>query len=314
MPSNDHTLYLLSGPTAVGKTALALDWAQAHNAEILSCDALLFYKGMDIGTAKPSAEEQAQVPHHGIDLLPPDLGWNVSDYVAYAQRTVREIHERGKRVLVTGGSGFYLKAFVAPVADTIEISEAVRTEVRELESHAGLAGLLERLDILNPDGTGTLDRHNPRRVVRALERCIQSGKTVNELKAQFEAQPCAFATYTRKLCVLDRDNEDIDARIARRTQQMLDSGLVDEVKRLKEAGFEKNPTGSSAIGYAQTLQWLETGDTHEALADSIIQATCRLVRKQRSWFRNQVTPDAVLRLDDPTIKDHPVAALDTAFE
>ena len=138
-------LHSLTGPTAVGKTALALDWAEANGAEIVSCDASLFYRGMDVGTAKPTAAERARAPHHLIDVCEVRERMDVAKYVELARAACADIVARGRRVLVTGGSGFYLKAFFGPVADTIEIPDAIRAEVAELERAAGPGGLTARL-------------------------------------------------------------------------------------------------------------------------------------------------------------------------
>ena len=130
-------LYVLTGPTAVGKTALALEWAEVNGAEIVSCDASLFYRGLDIGTAKPTAAERARVPHHLIDVCAVRERMDVARYVEAARAACEDIVVRGRKVLVTGGSGFYLKAFFGPVADTIEIPDALRADVAELERAAG---------------------------------------------------------------------------------------------------------------------------------------------------------------------------------
>src|SRR5258706_990799 len=166
-------LHVLTGPTAVGKTEWALRWAEKNGAEIVSCDSLLFYRGMDLGTAKPTAAERARVPHHLIDICEVTAPMNVTDYVTRARQAVEQISGRGRAVLVTGGSGVYLKSFFAPAADEVVVSETLRATVRALPLAAGV----ERLRELNPAGLGGLDVANPRRVTRALERCLASGKT-----------------------------------------------------------------------------------------------------------------------------------------
>jgi len=135
-------LHILTGPTAVGKSAIALAWARRHGAEILSCDALQVYRGMDIGTAKPTSAECAEVPHHGIDVCAPDAPFSVKAFAHYALETVREVFSRGKPLLVTGGSGFYLKAFYASVADDVAVPPEILAQVRAWEAQGG-AGLLE---------------------------------------------------------------------------------------------------------------------------------------------------------------------------
>ena len=127
--AEEADIYVLAGVTAVGKTAIALAWAERGGAEILSCDSLLFYRGMDMGTAKPTREEQARVPHHGIDLVSVNQIYDVGAYLAYADRVARETKERGKRLLVVGGSGFYLQAFFSPVIDEVQVSPELRAQV-----------------------------------------------------------------------------------------------------------------------------------------------------------------------------------------
>jgi tRNA dimethylallyltransferase len=290
-------IHIITGPTAVGKTAHALAWAEAHEAEIVSCDALLLYRGMDIGTAKPTPAEQARVPHHGIDVWPVDQPGSVVDYVRIASEAVESIHSRGKSVVVVGGSGFYLKAFFAPVADQILIDAAIKSTVAEAYTREGLAGLVRRLHALNPEGLNGLDILNPRRVIPALERCLASGKTLAGLRAAFARQPSPFAHVEKHVTLLQREEADLLNRVETRTRAMLKAGLVDEVKQLRAAGLESNPAAASAIGYRETLVWLDAGSTdYEALAQAIITGTRRLIKKQRTWFRHQLPVDVVLRL------------------
>ncbi|WP_421781691.1 tRNA (adenosine(37)-N6)-dimethylallyltransferase MiaA [Kiloniella litopenaei] len=292
-------IYILTGPTAVGKTALALDWAAQNEAEILSCDSLLVYQGMDIGTAKPTAEELSRVPHHGIDCFPASQQCHIGAYVDLALRAVEDIFARGKAVLVTGGSGFYLKSFFEPVFDEIQVPEFVKKQVKSL-SQKDPEALLEALESLNPEGLETLDTQNPRRVLRALERCLATGKTLTALKEEFAQKSSVFAPYTKKTCLLARDPEALRQRARERVDKMLEAGLVDEVKALKAAGFEANPSASQAIGYRETLAWLETEEPLDALAQAIAQNTNELLRKQRIWFRKQIPIDQTLDLDIET--------------
>lgn len=293
-----HIINILAGPTAVGKTAIALDWAEAHGAEIVNADALLFYRGMDIGTAKPSREEMARVPHHLIDIRPVREAYSIKDYVTAAQTVVADLAQRGKKILVVGGSGFYLRCFYAPVVDGIEPDPAIRAQVEQLEAEAGLVGLLEQLDALNPDGTGELHRENPRRVARALERCLISGKTLRELEADFAAHPGPFDAFAKRSVLLLRDNTELHPRVEQRTQAMLDAGLIDEVQRLRADGLEENSPAANSIGYRETLAWLDAGShDRDALAEAINLSTRRLIAKQRKWFRNQFAPDLIIEGD-----------------
>lgn len=287
-----NTLYALTGATASGKTSCALAWAQQNNAEILSCDALLFYRGMDIGTAKPSPEERNGIPHYGIDLVPVHETYDIHRYVHYARKTVEDIIARGKNVLITGGSGFYLKSFFAPVTDGVSIPEKIRQDIQAIDKNEGLKGLCHALHTLNPNGVNGIDLNNPHRVLRALERCLATGKTIQQLRSEFEAMPSAFSDFKLQLCVLTRDDPSMRERIAKRTQTMIETGLIEEVQALVAAGLLNNPTAARSIGYAQTLQWLEAKtDDKTSLAESINTATWQLVRKQRTWFRHQLPQD-----------------------
>lgn len=286
-------LHVLTGPTAVGKTEWALRWAEANQAEIVSCDSLLFYRGMDLGTAKPTAAERARVPHHLIDLVDVTSGYDVSRYVVDARKVCADIAARGRAVLVVGGSGFYLKCFFAPVADEVAVTPALRAEVCALTLDAAL----EKLRALNPAGLGALDVANPRRVNRALERCIASGRTLAELAADFARQPAAFANWQVELTRLDRAPEDLERRIAQRVAAMLRDGLVEEVRRLRTAGFERNVSAVKAIGYREVLAMLDGQLAPEVLAAEIAQNTRALVKKQRTWFRTQLPSHRVVEAD-----------------
>ncbi|MGJ3242595.1 MAG: tRNA (adenosine(37)-N6)-dimethylallyltransferase MiaA [Opitutales bacterium] len=286
----DRTLYVLTGPTAVGKTALALDWAEAHQAEIVSCDAFQGYRGMDIGTAKPTPAERARVPHFLVDHLALDEPWDVARFVAAAREVIHDIQSRDRRVLVTGGSGFYLKAFFGPVTDDVTVPSTIREEVRALEKREGLPGLLDALHALNPSGIRGLDTQNPRRVARALERCRASGRTLAALREAFAARPGPFAGFSVQAVILERPVDALNERIAARVDQMLAAGLVDEVSRLAGEGLRENPVAARAIGYREVLACLDGDLAWDDLRDTLVAHTRQYARRQRTWFRNQL-PD-----------------------
>jgi len=294
----ERVIHLLTGCTAAGKTELALAWAERHRAEIVSCDSLLFYRGMDIGTAKPLPAELARVPHHLIDVCGLDEPMDVARYVGLARLAVDGIRDRGRRVLVTGGSGFYLRSFLGPVADDVEVPPAVRDEVRRRLERDGLESLVAELVRKNPGGLGDLDIRNPRRVARALERCLASGRSLAELRACFAARPGPFADFEVQLVELAREPADLDRRIAGRVEAMLQRGLVDEVRRLLDRGLKANPSAARAIGYRETIDLLEGRLRESDLAPAIVRNTRALVRKQRTWFRTQLPPHA--RIDAAT--------------
>ena len=284
-------LYIITGPTAVGKTDFALSFAQKKGAEIVSCDASLVYRGMDIGTAKPSQEDRARVPHHLIDLNPVDQPYDIMSYVNDAQIAVADIFARGKCAVVTGGSGLYLKSFFAPVTDSIKVSELVRNEVAKLHTLGGLDRLLEELRLRSPEGVGNLDVNNPRRVLRALERCIASGKGLSELQAEFSALPEPYSEYEKYYILLWRDKECLKQRVLRRADLMLKNGLIEEVEVLLNKGIRDNPSAASAIGYRETIAFLEGRIERTDLMPSIAQNTYHLLKKQLTWYRTQIRPE-----------------------
>jgi tRNA dimethylallyltransferase len=215
---------------------------------------------------------------------------DVTHYVAKARAAVDAIAGRGRAVLVTGGSGFYLKSFFAPVADDIVVSAELRAEVAAMPQ----AELLVRLTKLNPGGLGALDVANPRRVTRALERCIASGKTLAVVTDEFVRKPGAFADWQVQLTRLDREPQDLDRRIEARVAAMLHAGLIEEVRRLRGEGLEENPSAALAIGYREVRAMLD-GELPEAgLAMAIAKNTRALVKKQRTWFRTQLPVHRVL--------------------
>jgi tRNA dimethylallyltransferase len=287
MPRPD-TLYFITGPTASGKTAVALEWAAARGCEILSCDALCVYRGMDIGTAKPTAAEQARIPHHGLDLVPPAQVYSVGEYAAYASRIVAAIRGRGRGVVVVGGSGFYLQSFFTAVTDRWPVTAPLRAHLAALHQAGGLAAWVAELRRRNPEGLGTLDLRNPRRVGNALARCLASGRSLACLQAEFSRQPEPFAGWRKHVVLLRRSQSDLHARIERRTRTMLAAGLVDEVRRLRQQGIEGNPSAARAIGYRETLAWLDQGTGEDDLAAAITLHTRQLARRQLQWFGRRI--------------------------
>ena len=300
---NEKVLYVLTGPTAVGKSALALDWAEKRGAEIVSCDSLLFYRGMDIGTAKPTADALARVPHHLIDVCEVTEQMDISRYVEAVRQTLSALAARGRRALIVGGSGFYLRAFFAPVADEVKVPPGLRAEIEGRLETAGLAALVDELALLDPAGIRSIDTSNPRRVLRALERCRATGRTLAELAADFARQPRPFSDWTAQLTLLDRSADELNARITQRVSAMLESGLIDEVRRLMEAGLKSNLSAARAIGYRETIDLLEGRISTAELPAAIIQNTRALVKKQRTWFRTQIPAHRVINPDTCELDD-----------
>jgi tRNA dimethylallyltransferase len=252
---------------------------------------------MDVGSAKPSIRDRQQVVHHGIDLVDVRDVFSVADYQAYATEVVEQIKGRKVSVLVAGGSGFYLQSFLTPVVDDIVVTREIREEVEQIYANDHLVGIVARLKELNPDGVGTLDTLNPRRVMRGLERCMASGKTILQLKDEFAAKPKAFPKFDKKVLWLDRENEDLENRISNRTEGMLKEGIVAETEGLLRAGIEGNTPASSAVGYRQCIAFLKGKLQEDQLLEEINKSTRQLVSKQRKWFRKYLGKEARVILE-----------------
>lgn len=282
---------LVAGPTAVGKTAYALELAERLGAVILSCDSLCFYRGMDVGTAKPTAEERARVPHYGLDLVEAREAYSVNRYINYRKPLLERWLAEGRPVVVAGGSGFYLRSFVAPVVDRWEVPAEVEERVRELREAGGAAALAAALRRMHPAGErfAGLDWNNPRRVEKALTRCLASGKGYDELREAFAQQGRPLPEWAMRLHLLDRADGEWDERNRSRVRGMLGNGLVEETERLRAGGFEANASACRAIGYRETLDYLDgkLRDPGE-LEEAIVVHTRQLRRKQQKWFRSRM--------------------------
>ncbi len=273
-------LRILTGPTASGKTRMGVLLAKRHGWEILSADSMSIYRGMDIGTAKPSLEERGGVPHHGIDLVAPGEAFDTARFVAYADRVITEAAARHRDILVVGGTPLYLMAllkgfFEGPVADPA-FREMLRGQERE---EPGC--LHERLSQVDPAAAQRIHRNDTKRLVRALEVFEKTGTPISELQQQFEDGEDRYP-YVGARLLLSRDC--LRERVRERSKKMLEKGLVDEVRRIREGGGF-GPTAEAAIGYREVLAFLEGELPADELIYRIRSNTHRLVRRQDTWLR-----------------------------
>jgi tRNA dimethylallyltransferase len=280
---------ILTGPTATGKTGLAIELAEKHGSiEIINADSLLVYRGMDIGTAKPSQAEQKNIPHHLIDVRDPHEPFTAGDFHREATKAIDEIHSRGKRALIVGGTGFYLKTLLYGLWPAPKSDPAVRQKL-EQESNDKLYEKLEKRD---PDAALRIGRNDRYRLIRAHEMIELSGMTPTEMQAQTPKEPDPRF----ELWVLDRTNDELYARIDQRTRLMLEQGLIEEVKTLQAryAGQEL-PRALSSVGYRETQDHLagilpegrKIAPGIEGLKSEISLSTRQLVKSQRTWFRGE---------------------------
>ena len=281
--TSDLAIPVLAGPTASGKSDMALRLAQDLPVEIVSADAMMVYRGMDIGTAKPTLAERRGVAHHLIDVVDPDKPFSVADYVGRAEVAIADILERGKLPLVVGGTGFYIRALSEGLPTVPPADAEVQAELWERLECEGLDALEGELASLSPEDLRRAQR-NPRRVVRALEILRRTGRA-----------PSSFANTVPRFrydkTVLLPDTTLLGKRIALRTARMFEAGLAEEVRDLLER-YPARPTATQAIGYKEVARYLEGRCTLQEAEQAVTLATARYAKRQRTWFRKE--PGAAL--------------------
>ncbi len=280
---------IITGPTCCGKTDAAIKLAEKIDGEIISFDSVLVYRGMDIGSAKPSCDELKKIPHHLIDVADVSEKFDVARYVELAQKALAKIIAKGKKPIVAGGSGFYLKAWFSAVADNVKIADDIKNFSKKIEIEEGAEGLKKALLKIDPNAAECVDINNPRRVKNALERCAATGKSAKQLLEEFKSLPCPLGNLDRHLTILDLPDEKLRARISARTKSMVANGIIDETRALIKRGLLINPSASTAIGYRETIMWLQNNESDtNALIETISNNTMALVKKQRKFFRNNL--------------------------
>lgn len=269
---------VLAGPTASGKTALALRLAEEFPLEVISADASMVYRGMDIGTAKPSQEERARVPHHLVDVLEPDQLFSVADFVQAAEAAIEDVRVRGRIPLVVGGTGYYIRALSEGLFELPEPDRGVQSRIwQELETR-GFDALREELAGVSPTDAERVGR-NPRRLVRAIEVLRRTGIP----PAQAVKRGPRFSY--RKL-ILWPGWDWLEPRLRQRTEEMFERGLVEEVRGLLER-YPRMPTALQAIGYKEVAAYLRGEVGIEEARQQVFQATRAYARRQSTWFRRE---------------------------
>ncbi len=278
-------LVILTGPTAVGKTALSIALAKAIGGEIVSADSMQVYRHMDIGSAKITREEMAGVPHHLIDVLEPTEAFNVVIFQKLAKEAMAGIYERGHIPILVGGTGFYIQAVLYDI-DFTENDEdtSLRRKLEAFAEREGAEALYERLKAVDPASCESIHAHNVKRVIRALEFYEKTGQPIsahNEVQRQ-NVSPYRFAYF-----VLNDRREEIYSRIDLRVEQMVAAGLVEEVQRLKEMGCTKDMVSMQGLGYKEILRYLEGELTLEEAIYLIKRDTRHFAKRQLTWFRRE---------------------------
>jgi tRNA dimethylallyltransferase len=301
MPSaeNKPPALFIIGPTAVGKTRISIELAEWLNGEIVSADSRLFYKGMDIGTDKPGQEERARVPHHLIDIVFPDEAFSLADFQSRARDIIFDIHQRKKLPIVVGGTGQYIRALSEGwQIPKQEPDPELRIELEQAAVTGGPAALLDRLKIVDPESASNIDPQNTRRIVRALEVTLLTGRPFSEQRTKDEPflQPLIIG--------LNSPRKVLYAIIDARIDEMIAVGLVNEVQRLLNEGYARDLPAFTAIGYQEIAAYLDGEITLDEAIVVMKRRSRQLVRRQANWFKpadpkirwHDVDPDPVAHI------------------
>ncbi|MFZ3208828.1 MAG: tRNA (adenosine(37)-N6)-dimethylallyltransferase MiaA [Geobacteraceae bacterium] len=277
-------LVIVAGPTAVGKTELAVRLAGRFDGEIVNADSMQLYRGMEIGTAKPSPEIRRMLPHHLIDILEPDQPFSASDFRQEAVKVIADIHRRGKRVFVAGGTGLYIKALLHGLVDSPGGDESLREELEEVARTRGNEALLRQLAEVDPESASRLHPNDRVRIIRALEVYRLSGAPISRFRKEHAFGGDYYRTIRFGIRV---EREELYRRINRRVEQMMEDGLVEEVRALMAQGFNSGAKTMRAIGYKEIYAFL-TGDcTLDEAVRLIKQNTRHYAKRQETWFKRE---------------------------
>jgi tRNA dimethylallyltransferase len=275
--------WFLTGPTAAGKSAVGVALAKRIDAEIVSMDSMALYRGMDIGTAKPTAEQRREVPHHLIDVIDPWEEFSLAQYVAAAGQRVGEIAGRGRQSLFVGGTPLYLKGLLRGIFEGPPADWELRRRLAEEAERHGQQWLQRRLAEIDPAAAERLHPNDTRRLIRAIEVYEKTGVPISQLQRQFEvgrpAEQC-------RVFVLDWPRPELHARIERRVAEMFAAGLVEEVCGLLSIGRPLSRTARQAVGYREVIEHLEGRHTLDETIELVARHTRQLAKRQSTWFRS----------------------------
>ena len=289
-----NSILCLAGPTASGKTALAVELAKELDGEVVSCDSMQVYRRMDIGTAKPSREEMQGIPHHMIDVAEPDEDFSVSRYCAMAAPIVDDIVARGKTAIIAGGTGLYMDSLIRGNDFAPFPSTGVREKLEAEADEVGLPAMLARLREIDPD---TADRVSDRkRILRALEVYLETGETITEHNRKTRLIPPKYTPLWLGLDFADRG--ELYRRIDKRVDIMLEMGLMEEIRSLLDSGIPEKCTAMQAIGYKEFVNALEGREPLSQAAEEVKKASRHYAKRQLTWFRRNPAVRWLVRSGD----------------
>ncbi len=273
----------IAGPTASGKTALSIALAKELNAEIVSCDSMQVYKYMDIGTAKPSIDERAGVPHYMLDVAEPEEEFSVSRYCEMATPIVQDIINRGKTAIIVGGTGLYMDALIRGNSFAPCPSTGMREKLEAQADKDGMQAMLNLLQSIDPDSAARLHIADRKRILRALEVYYETGDTITEHNRRTQEIPPRFQPLW--FALEDAERSNLYHRIDRRVEIMIQNGLIDEINNLLKRGVPEKCTAMQAIGYKEFIQTLNGSCTMDDAISQVQQSSRHYAKRQLTWFR-----------------------------
>ena len=283
MKPNKPRLIVILGPTAIGKSRIAIELAKRINGEIINADSLQVYRYMDIGTAKPSREEQRGVKHHLIDIINPDNEFNAGLFRKYAIKAIDEISKRSSKIIIVGGTYLYVRVLIHGLLEGVESDRDIRKAIRDLRSSFGISFLYEKLSSLDPDAATRIHPNDYVRIERALEAYYLTGEKISELQEKHGFRGDEYEVL--KIGLLE-EREILRTKIDERVDRMLGQGLVDEVKKLREMGVRRDLKPMQSIGYKQINEYLDGEITHDRAVELIRRDTKRFAKRQMTWLRS----------------------------
>ena len=288
----------IAGPTASGKTALSILLAKEMDGEIVSCDSMQVYKDMDIGTAKPTPEEQQGIPHHMLSVAEPWEDFSVSRYCAMADPIVEDILRRGKSPIIVGGTGLYMDALIRGNAFAPCPSTGRREELEALAASQGIEAVIERLRAVDPGSAARLHPSDQKRIVRAMEVYLETGMTITEHNRKTQEIPPKY--HPIRFTLTDRQRQTLYDRIDRRVDAMVEAGLIEEIQGLLARGIPEKCTAMQAIGYKEFVAALHGACSLEEAAGQVKQSSRRYAKRQLTWFRRNPENIWLIREDGQT--------------
>ena len=289
----------IAGPTASGKTALAVELAKELNGEVVSCDSMQIYKGMNIGTAKPTVEEMQGIPHHMLDVAEPDEDFSVSRYCNMAGPIVDDIVARGKTAIIAGGTGLYMDSLIRGNEFAPYPSTGRREELEAEADRVGIEVLMDRLRQIDPDTAARLHLSDRKRIIRALEIYLETGETMTAHNLKTQAIPPKYSPLWLGLDFTQRS--ELYRRIDLRVGIMLETGLIDEIQTLLASGIPAKCTAMQAIGYKEFVAALDGQCSIDEAADLVRQSSRRYAKRQLTWFRRNPNMNWLIRGDGEEI-------------